>query len=577
MIAFGATGIIVSALVAGCGGGSGGGGYFGATAATTSTTTPGTTVPGSTTSPTTSGTKPGGTTKPPKPAPPPPKPKPTPTPAPAPPPPPPKPQPLTKPHAIWKPAAHFTNASLTKRTGIVIHKAEGYNAAGWFANPASKASANYDVHQDGKIYQMVKDEDVAWHCGNTAYNTSHIGIEHAGFSAKADITDKEYEASAKLVAWLCDHYKIPIDRKHIIGHAEVPDPNHPGQFGGINHHTDPGKLWDWNRYLALVKKYAQGAPAPSSPSLRVAAWLPYWAGAAGDATVKAQAGKGLDEVDMFSYGLEADGTLNVLAGARDAALIAAVHNNKGTVYMTVTGAASSSVVPDPAKRAVFMKACLDECVKYDLDGVDLDFESMRSQDRADFTKLCAELGKALAVQKKKLSITVIAKQQDRVAWGAADALDYAALGKIADRFKIMTYGLHGSWGSPGPIGSLPWMESVLKFALSQGVPKGKIFLGVPFFGYDWTAPKQAKSVSAAAAVALGQKATSGVQFDKTAGEAHFTYKDAQGVTHTVWFQTAASIKAKCELAKKYDLGGVACWSVNQEKADFWAALEAARK
>ncbi|MEZ0227093.1 MAG: N-acetylmuramoyl-L-alanine amidase, partial [Planctomycetota bacterium] len=307
-VALAATAALFSALAAGCGGGSGGGGFFGSTAATTSRTTP-----GSTTAPTTSGTKP----KPPAPKPPAPAPKPQPAPTP----PPPKPQPLTKPKTIWKPAVHFTNASLTKRTGIVIHKAEGYNAAGWFANPASGASANYDVHQDGSIYQMVKDEDVAWHCGNSAYNASHIGIEHAGFSAKADVTDDEYEASAKLVAWLCDHYKIPIDRKHIIGHGEVPDPNHPGQFGGINHHTDPGKLWDWNRYLALVKAYTKGvAPAPAKPKLQVAAWLPYWAGTTGDATVKAQAGKGLDEVDVFSYGLEPDGRLKVLAGARDAAL-----------------------------------------------------------------------------------------------------------------------------------------------------------------------------------------------------------------------------------------------------------------
>src|SRR5581483_3287784 len=54
----------------------------------------------------------------------------------------------------------------------------------------------------------------------------------------------------------------------IIGHSEVPDPNHPGQFGGAGHHTDPGQYWDWTKYMNLVRTYAgSSAPAPQpSPS-----------------------------------------------------------------------------------------------------------------------------------------------------------------------------------------------------------------------------------------------------------------------------------------------------------------------
>ena len=37
-----------------------------------------------------------------------------------------------------------------------------------------------------------------------------------------------YRSSAQLSAYLAIKYLIPIDRKHFIGHNEVPDPNHPG-------------------------------------------------------------------------------------------------------------------------------------------------------------------------------------------------------------------------------------------------------------------------------------------------------------------------------------------------------------
>ena len=36
---------------------------------------------------------------------------------------------------------------------------------------------------------------------------------------------------------------MPIDRKHLIGHADVPDGR--GGRGGSSHHTDPGPHWNW--------------------------------------------------------------------------------------------------------------------------------------------------------------------------------------------------------------------------------------------------------------------------------------------------------------------------------------------
>ena len=47
---------------------------------------------------------------------------------------------------------------------------------------------------------------------------------------------------------------MPIDRKHLIGHADVPDGR--GGRGGSSHHTDPGPHWNWARYLRLVRSYA---------------------------------------------------------------------------------------------------------------------------------------------------------------------------------------------------------------------------------------------------------------------------------------------------------------------------------
>ncbi len=140
---------------------------------------------------------------------------------------------------------------------IVVHVAQGtYSGTlGWFRNPDNKgSSAHYTVSKSGAVGQSVRDEDIAWHAGWWTWNKRSIGIEHAGYiSNPAWFTTAMYHASAKLSAWLSRTYGIPVDRKHIIGHHEVP--GCPGPGGGVSCHTDPGRYWDWIRYLRLVRYY----------------------------------------------------------------------------------------------------------------------------------------------------------------------------------------------------------------------------------------------------------------------------------------------------------------------------------
>ncbi|WP_328869710.1 N-acetylmuramoyl-L-alanine amidase [Streptomyces sp. NBC_00287] len=114
-----------------------------------------------------------------------------------------------------------------------------------FQNPKKKVSAHYVVRSaDGHVAQCVRESDIAWHAGNWDYNTRSIGIEHEGWVDRpAYFTDALYERSAALTAAICARHGIPRDRRHIIGHHEVPGTDH----------TDPGPHWDWGRYIGLVK------------------------------------------------------------------------------------------------------------------------------------------------------------------------------------------------------------------------------------------------------------------------------------------------------------------------------------
>ena len=145
---------------------------------------------------------------------------------------------------------------------IVIHVTQGSwsSAINYFASQSNtRASAHYTVRSsDGFIGQSVREADVAWHAGWWRTNTHSIGIEHEGYVNQPGwFTDAMYRSSARLSAYLALKYHIPIDRKHIIGHNQVP--GCPSGGGGVACHTDPGKNWRWSKYMDLVKRYARAS------------------------------------------------------------------------------------------------------------------------------------------------------------------------------------------------------------------------------------------------------------------------------------------------------------------------------
>ena len=142
-------------------------------------------------------------------------------------------------------------------------------------NPASKASAHYLVTRAGRIIQMVKESNSAYHAGirnnphwnlydGTNPNTYTLGIEHEGFDGS--LTEEQYQASLFLHRELTAKYSIPIDTDHIIGHYRIDSVDRP---------NCPGSGFPWDRLFKDLKG--------GSEVLDVAVLLftkeDYWAGA----------------------------------------------------------------------------------------------------------------------------------------------------------------------------------------------------------------------------------------------------------------------------------------------------------
>ena len=235
-------------------------------------------------------------------------------------------------------------------------------------------------------------------------------------------------------------------------------------------------------------------------------------------------------------------------------------------------------------------------LKYNYDGIDLDFETFYTQDgrsswpalQPNWVAFIKELSTALHDQGKLLSVSSPPDFAPETKRAGNSVYSWAEIGPLIDRLRIMAYDF--STTSPGPIGPLGWSEDAVKYAVTQ-LPASKVFLGIPGYGRDWitkvdgVCPKDfatAVVVGAKAAVIMREAlalATSNnaiPTYSDVNSESTFTYKKNYvdptnsasfcTASRTVWYPDERSYTARTNLVGKYRLGGVAVWTFGMENA-----------
>ena len=220
------------------------------------------------------------------------------------------------------------------------------------------------------------------------------------------------------------------------------------------------------------------------------------------------------------------------------------------------------------KRASLIEEMLSIALKRGYQGINLDWEKLKAEDRDNYSLFVKDLSARLHSQGLGLTLSVPAKAHDEFSW--TKAYDYAALGQSADRLIIMAYDQHYSGSAPGPVAGLKWVDSVVKYAKSQ-VAGEKLLLGLGLYGYDWPAGKPGKTLDlyGVSQIDQGERTWNSEEYAPC-----LTYLDPEGVRHEVWYENQQSVQGKLELAKRYDLAGVALWRLGLVPQEVWDALAA---
>jgi N-acetylmuramoyl-L-alanine amidase len=141
---------------------------------------------------------------------------------------------MGKPTHEFIPSPNFRAGRRKPISAVVVHYTGDTSldgTIGWFKRSDSKVSAHYVIGRDGRVVQMVQEEDTAWHAGRSAMDPNHkpaptepnvndfsIGIELVG-TPDSGFTDRQLASFYEVLAQVVTRYNVRPDR--VVGHLHI--------------------------------------------------------------------------------------------------------------------------------------------------------------------------------------------------------------------------------------------------------------------------------------------------------------------------------------------------------------------
>ncbi len=334
---------------------------------------------------------------------------------------------------------------------------------------------------------------------------------------------------------------------------------------------------------------------PATVSLKQTGWIPTWAFNSGFKTLQDNY-KYFDSVSPVWYHLNDEGLITADRRGLDE-LIQFRNNYSVKIIPSIASFSADQVaeaIRDPISRQEHLDYIVSEIEKYNLDGIDIDYESIYAQDKPEFLSFIRELYTYLDDRGKSLTIAVIAEFTDNDnTFGfrqTTEALDLNELGMTSHEIRIMSYNLTGSKSSyPGPISPIDWKEAIARYALTKSASE-KIFIGIAQYGYDgWSknpevvepylgyanppaSKAQVDAVTYNDVMSKRAPFRTSMYIDEISKEKVMEYT-VEGKNYIVFFTDSESHKYSVDLANHMQIGGLAHWRLGSEDSNVYSLID----
>jgi len=246
-----------------------------------------------------------------------------------------------------------------------------------------------------------------------------------------------------------------------------------------------------------------------------------------------------------------------------------VSNAEAGIEMT------SKILNSYEARRNLVEKIVAMCVKYELDGINIDFENMYQEDKDLFSRFIIELTPRMKDIGVITSVDVTAPDGSET-WSLC--YNRNVIGDVADYIIFMAYDQYGiSSKKPGTTAGYNWVEtSIKKFVgVQEDIDSNKVILGIPFYTRIWTITSNGEASSNV----INMKEIEiiipdNVQkvWDEELKQYIIEYTSGN-TTKKIWIEDLDSIKQKLSLVSQYELGGVACWEKDRETEEVWSLIK----
>ena len=225
---------------------------------------------------------------------------------------------------------------------------------------------------------------------------------------------------------------------------------------------------------------------------------------------------------------------------------------------------TEELMSSTAAREKMIDSLMQDAREYGFDGINLDFEGLRSEAGPHYVQFIREL--SIACRKEGIVLSI----DNYVPSAYTEFYNRREQGIVADYVIIMGYDEHYAGGEAGPVSSISFVDNGIKDTL-EVVPKEKVINAIPFYTRLWTTD--------------GESQTSQV-FDMEEEEVwisenqlepewredlglYYAQRQGENGLEQLWMEEEWSIGEKMDLIRQYELAGVACWKLGFEKPEIW--------
>lgn len=285
----------------------------------------------------------------------------------------------------------------------------------------------------------------------------------------------------------------------------------------------------------------------------------------------------------FTYGITNSGglveldDLDLIAMAKEYGVAPLMHLSTLTEEGNFSTERAARVLNDMDLQNILIGNVLQNLQDKGYYGLDVDFEFIGAENRDQYVAFIRNLAARLNPLGYEV-ITALAPKTSSTQPGLLyEGHDYAGLGEASNAVLLMTYEWGYTYGPPMAVAPIANIRAVLDYAVTQ-IPRDKIYLGIPNYGYDWPLPfvqgtTRARSISNMRAVQIALENGASIEYSDESQAPHFTYyNQTDGRQHEVWFEDARSIRVKLALVPEYGLLGVGYWNLMRPFPQNWLVL-----